>query len=352
MRKKTALYIIYGDLALNCALLLAAMGIVFLLGLRVERTPKPASLGNHPHNIAQMENVDPERFTFFVMSDIKTGTATFEKLLSIAQQDNPAFGVILGDIVANPWLIEHKLLGYRISKYRPDFPIFLTIGNHGVSEQGPFGLTQYEQVYGPTQFHFAIGRYLFIFLRNADLFSKSGDWIAHFESVLAEYEDPETQIIVFMHVPPSSFHGTVLMSGAAHSKRFMELAEARSVRFVFSGDHHGYAKHRVGQTTYIITGGGGDRLRGDHGRFHHFTRIAVHRGRMSETVIAVERRDETMRQLERNIVTYVWPLMAGNTVRRLISAGLALVLLAAMVCCLRQIKRIRHRSASSQVSTA
>ena len=323
-------YLLYLDLALVSLAGLLALIVVFSAGLRVERAEPPDNFGNNPRNVAEMADVNPNGFTFFALSDIKCGTATLEKLLSIAEQDRPAFGVILGDIVANPRAINHKLLAYRIKGLNLPFPLFLVIGNHEVDEEGVFGLSEYEQLYGSTQFHFVIGKNLFMFLRNADPYNETGDYVRYFERTLTEYAGQNLTTFVFMHVPPSSFGGAVLMSGADHAKEFMDLARKFAVRYVFCGDHHGYVKNVVGDTTYVVTGGGGDRLRGEHGRFHHFTRIAVNRDQVTETVIAVQQQDEAKRLIERNIVTYLWPIMAGNTIRMIITVALAILLIGLM----------------------
>lgn len=336
-------YLLYLDLVLISLTAFLALLVAFMAGWRVQRAAPPEYLGNHSPNVAKMAHVDPKNFTFFVLSDIKGGTATLEELLSIAEQDRPAFGVILGDIVANPWAISHKLLAYRIRSLELTFPLLLTIGNHEVDETSVFGLSEYEQLYGPSQFHFLIGKNLFIFLRNADPYNETGDYTRYLERVLTEHADQNLEIFIFMHVPPSNFARTVLASGADYNREFMDLAAKFGVRYVFCGDHHGYVKNIVADTTYIVTGGGGDRLRGRNGRFHHFTRISVNRGQITETIIAVQKQDETKRQLERNIVTYIWPIMAGSTPRIGFTIVLAISLAGLMALGIRGCIKINER---------
>lgn len=341
-------YLLCLDLVLISLAGLLAMIVSFAAGLRVTRAAPPECLGNHQRSIDRMADVDPNDFTFFALSDIKCGTATFERLLSIVRQDRPAFGVVLGDIVDNPWAICHKLLAYRVGLLDLQFPLFLTIGNHEVDEAGSFGLSRYEQLYGSSQFHFAMGRYLFIFLKNADPYNETGGHVRYFEQVLTDHADKNLEAFVFMHVPPSDFNRTLKHSGPEYGKEFMDLAAKFGVRYVFCGDHHGYAKNIMGDTTYIVTGGGGDILRGDHGRFHHVTRIAVNHGQITETVIAVERQDETRRLVERNIVTYVWPIMTGSRILVAMTVAVTILLVGLAISGIRGCMKINGRVETSR----
>ena len=92
----------------------------------------------------------------------------------------------------------------------------------------------------------------------------------------------------------------------------LENAKKYNIDYVFAGDHHGYIKQPVDGTDYIITGGGGSRLRGERGRFYHMMRIGVERGLVTETVILGKKNIETTELIERNVISYIWPMISYN----------------------------------------
>jgi hypothetical protein len=309
-------------------LVLVAFVIVAVIGARVQATTVPGFLGNSSENVSRLTTTtDPDNFTFLVVGDVQHGTATFEHLLEVGCADKPAFAVILGDFVSDPQFARHKLFALEMAEDPLPLPVFLLPGNHDVSPDGPFRIQDFEQTYGPAQFHFTIGECLFLFLNNAPPYDKSGNYLAFMEAVLSEKAGQVGDIFVFMHVPPSGLSSWVQARPLYGSEKFMELAERFHVRYVFTGDHHGYVKTERDGTTYIVTGGGGASLRGMHGRFHHLVRIAVAHGSITETVIAAERGMEGPELLEQNIAVHLWPLIT----RSLGSVTVTLLLLAATV---------------------
>ena len=333
--------VLYLTVACVCLAALGTLAVVCIIGLRIESARLPEFFGNQEDKLAKMAEVKPDYFTFVAMGDIKGGTATFRELLSIAGQDKPAFGVILGDVVDDPWHICHKLLARKVTQTNVTFPLFVVVGNHDTDPNGPFRLSDYEQMYGASQFHFTIGRYLFIFLNNAPPYDATGEYLRFLEQTLSQHHKPDSVVFVFMHVAPSDLNGTIKTVGAKGSQQFMDLAKKFKIDYVLCGDHHGYVKGVIDETTYIVTGGGGDRLRGDHGRFHHFTRIAVNHGQVTETVIATKKKDETIYLLERNVVNYVWPLMRRSALTIGLTAILAAMLVALTCVAIRGSLRLR-----------
>jgi len=324
---------------------LGTLAVVCIIGLRVEGTRLPEFFGNQEFKRAKMAEVNPDYFTFVAMGDIKGGTATFRELLSLASLDKPAFGVILGDFVDDPWHICHKLLTRKVKQTNVTFPLFVVMGNHDTDPNGPFRLSDHEQMYGASQFHFTIGKYLFIFLNDAPPYDATGEYLRFLEQTLSQHRKPDSVVFIFMHVAPSDLNGTVKTVGAKGSQQFMDLAKKFKIDYVLCGDHHGYVKGVIDQTTYIITGGGGDRLRGEHGRFHHFTRIAMNHGQVTETVIATKKKDETIYLLERNVVNYVWPLMRRSALTITLTTVIAAALVGLSCFGIRGSLRLRHREA-------
>jgi len=271
--------------------------------------------------------------------DIKRGTATFTYMLDLARADKPAFAVILGDFTSKPELARHRLFVSKMARQALPYPVFLVPGNHDLGPDEPFQLKDYEETYGPAQFHFTIGQHLFIFLNNSPPYDKTGGYLKFLEQVASERAKQVQNIFVFMHVPPSGLNPWIKAHALHESEKFMQRAKELGIRYVFTGDHHGYVKTEKDGTTYIVTGGGGARLRGTHGRFYHLTRIAVQDGMITETVIIGEKRFETLNHLERNIAVHLWPLITQNFVSIAVTTILFGIMIWLLVFSVRGLKR-------------
>jgi len=242
----------------TACIVLAALTVIVIVGLRVQTTKVSKFLGNRVENTDFLTNTtDPNDFTFIVAGDIKNSTATFESLLSVMEPEKPAFAVVLGDFVSGPESIHHKISACEMSEDNLPFPMFLVVGNHDVNPEGPFRLEDFERIYGPSQFHFTIGKNLFIFLNNISPFDKTEEYLNFLERVLSERAEQSREIFVFMHIPPSGLNPSLICKTLLGSERFFRLVEKYHVQYVFTGDHHGYVKTIKDGTTYIVTGGGG-----------------------------------------------------------------------------------------------
>lgn len=331
---------LYSCVIIVACLVLVTIVIAVVIGLRMQTTNFPKLLGNHAENLTYVSTTtDPNNFTFIMAGDIKRGTATFAHMLDLARADKPAFAVILGDFVSEPKLIRHKHFINKMARLALPYPVFLVPGNHDIHPDEPFQVKDYEQTYGPAQFHFTIGQHLFIFLNNSPPYAKTGQYLKFLEQVVSERAKQVQNIFVFMHVPPSGLNPWIEAHGLYGSEKFMQLAKELGIRYVFTGDHHGYVKTVKDETTYIVTGGGGATLRGTHGRFHHLTRIAVQDGMITETVIIGEKRFETLNLLERNIAVHLWPLITQNFVSIAVTTILFGIMIWLLVFSVRGLKR-------------
>lgn len=331
---------LYSCVITVACLVSVAIAITVVIGLSVQTTNVPKLLGNHAENLTYVSTTtDPNNFTFIMAGDIKRGTATFTYMLDLARADKPAFAVILGDFVSEPELIRHQHFISKMARIALPYPVFLVPGNHDIHPDEPFQVKDYEQTYGPAQFHFTIGQHLFIFLNNSPPYAKTGQYLKFLEKVVSERAKQIQNIFVFMHIPPSGLNPWIHAHGIDGSEKFMQLATELGIRYVFTGDHHGYVKTVKDGTTYIVTGGGGDRLRGTHGRFHHLTRIAVQNGMITETVILSEKRFEALNHLEHNIAVHLWPLITQNFVSIAVTTVLFGIMIWLLVFSVRGLKR-------------
>jgi predicted MPP superfamily phosphohydrolase len=284
----------------------------FLAGLRVALTTRPERLGNFESNIARIEKeVDSNKFTFWVAGDIKGGTATFEAMLDAVSGERPAFLIIMGDFVSLPIAMNHKLFALEMKEYCEHIQVFVVPGNHDISPK-EFSIEDFRKTYGADEYRFTIGHNLFIFLNDLIGYNDNGEYLAYLEKVLAEYEGKGYRSFVFTHIPPGGVVPNIMCSTPPDNEGFLELIRKYKVDYVFAGDHHGYAKKKVGDTTFIVSGGGGARLRGEKGRFFHITRMDIEGNDVTETVIAGQKKLETAELLEYNIAVHIWPTAAAH----------------------------------------
>ena len=304
---------LWGLAAVVASAILVVFVVASLLVLRVDVTKRPKLLGNSPEVVERtVAATDPDDFTFYVTGDTQKGTETFEKLLKIIAEDRPDFLVIVGDFVHRPDPARHRLFIQEIAEHHLPFPVFLVPGNHDLHPSSAFGVAEFERLYGASQFHFTVGRNLFLILNGSPPYDTAGGYLDHMERVLAEQAGQAEHVFVFMHVPPTGLSPNVRARDLDGSERFRELARKYGVDYVFCGDHHGYWKGKRDGTTYVVCGGGGSRLRGTRGRFHHAVRVAVDGGSVADTVVAVEYEERGMESIERSIVVRHWPTLTRN----------------------------------------
>jgi predicted MPP superfamily phosphohydrolase len=328
-------------LVLSLLLVIVICSAVFV-GVRIEKSKWPDFFGNKPENVSYVtEKTDANDFTFVVVGDVKGGTATFEAMLDIIRDDKPAFVVILGDMVSPATEISHKLFALEMQEHSRTLPMFAVVGNHDVDSNGSFGVNDFENLYGPAQFSFCIGEYLFVFLNDIRPYCESGEYIDFLESAIRSREGKIKKTFVFMHVPVISIDGSLKNSGLSGSERFMELAKKYNVDYVFAGDHHGYVKQGKDNTTYVISGGGGGRLRGEHGKFHHLTRISVKNGLVEETVVISRKYLETFELIERNLAVYIWPIISFNLFSKAVTTVILVLAFLVFVYSFRRLRRLK-----------
>jgi 3',5'-cyclic-AMP phosphodiesterase len=333
--------------AVAAAAVLALLATTAVVGLRAQRTGQPTLLGNRPEIIEKLAKTDPNDFTFFVMGDTKHGAATMEHLLEVARRDHAAFAVILGDFVGKDEMARHKFFMSQIEGLKLPFPVLLVPGNHDTDSGSPDALATWERAYGPSQFHFSIGRCLFVFLNDAPPYDQSQQYLDYLQQVVSERGPQVDTVCVFMHVPPAGLNSWIQARKPHGSDRFLALAKDLPITFVFAGDHHGYVKTVKDGTTFIVTGGGGDTLRGEHGAFHHATRMAVNKDMITETAVAVDSAFSGLQSVEEALAVHAWPLITRNAVTAVGTLMLAALCIWTLGACHRRLKAMRPAPAAA-----
>lgn len=277
-------------------------------------SPLHSLFGNFPANRAILEEqAEKDEFVFAVVGDTRSH-GTFELIVEELREMPLDFAVLLGDCSYDGTPEEHRYFRAECAKeYAMPFPVFYVVGNHDVSLDA-FPISRFEREYGPSIFSFEYQDCLFVVLRILNEPFSNEESIAFLNRLKDVSLEKYRRIFAFMHIPPpvsSSFDAR----GFQEAEKLVELFDELAVDYVFAGDFHGYARVRLQNTTYVVTGGGGAHLSEKKGKqFHHAFVMKVGKHSVTEIIVPVPRGSDFEDHLERFAIAEVWPWMARNTV--------------------------------------
>lgn len=307
-------------------------------GYRADRAVLPANFGNFEQVRTFLPKKLPgDSFSFAVVGDTQGGHETFEQIAEELRQEELTFMVLLGDIVSRGTEGQHTFLRSELQEeFHAPCPIFYVVGNHDVSSRG-FSLSDFKRTYGPTNFAFTYQGCLFVMLQVTMDGEENAETIAFLKATLAAQRTQCRKIFVFMHVPPP-VSPDFSAKEFPRSKQFIELFDTFGVDYVLAGDYHGYARTRRNGTVYLISGGGGARLRKAlFGKFHHCLVVTVGPDSISEKILFKEGKQNFEDSVEGYAVADFYPWLRTHKL-------LAILLnLGACGLCLLAFKGLVHR---------
>ncbi len=328
------------------------MASACVAGWRTHATTLPEQVGNAPANLQRARRrADPNAFAFFVVGDRQKGHRTFGRILDEAARGDPAFLAVVGDIAESPEWAYHRLFARQMASADPPFPVLLVPGNHDIHPREPFDLDAFERFYGPSQFSLRIGRWVMVFLNNADTYLARSGYVAFLRRVLADEVGEDDRVMVFLHTPPAGVDipdRTKVVPAPA----FMDLAADPRVRCVFMGHHHAYHRQEIDGTTFIVAGGGGATLRGPTGHFHHVVRVDVSGDDFEDRVIRIEPGGKMLAKLDRLLVARLFATMTDGRVNVAVSVAVAGLLCGLLVWSIRRSARSGGLAARAQHAPA
>lgn len=254
----------------------AAASIVY--GESKENVKLPMFLGNKQDNIDLLKKTDGDSkpFSFFVVGDTKLADFFPSIYRKDIRGDAPDFGIILGDFVKDPKIEDHRSFMMDFPRWGIDVPVFLVCGNHDIAtkkdmaENGSysFALRDFEKTYGPADFSFYYHGCLFVLLNDIETDSH----VAYLADILSHRRKDTPMTFVFTHIPARTISPEIKSRQMLGEQEFLSLIKEYNVDYVISGDFHSYFRAKVGNTVFLISGGGMDKM-GDNkenvkGAFH------------------------------------------------------------------------------------
>ena len=321
----------FKNIILISLLLVILMLFIFeIYAFYIVQTSEKATIPPNFGNFERVRNLlkdCTEEFSFALAGDIN-GRGTFEKICRNLREEPLSFMVILGDAVRKPTYGYHRFFKLQLQKELSlPFPTFYVAGNHDVDKKN-FTVNDFEKDYGPTNFSFEYGNCLFIVLRIIGKPFSTDESLKFLEDTLKKSKGKYRKTFLFFHIPPP-------VSNDFFSKHYenqwelMALINDYKVDYVATGDYHGYARVKVKNTNYLITGGGGSHLRDmKFGNFHHAIVIKVGENSISERILAADRVNEFEDGVERYVIAEYYPWVKNNLFLFLIfNIGILLFLL-------------------------
>jgi len=294
-----------------------------------ETTIKPSSqFGNFEHvrRLLSKDDKGKKEFSFAIVGDAR-GTGVFERIVDQLRDEPLSFMVVLGDFVHRATEGHHAFFIAETQKeLAMPFPVFLVAGNHDIDDKG-FPVSRFEEVYGPSNFSFVYNDCLFVILLTKKPPYSNEDSLKYAEDILSKGAGKYSKTFVMTHFPPSIL-GDMKKAGFAGDQTMVSLMDKYKVDYYIAGHHHGYARARVKDTVYLVSGGGGNHLEKEkYGRFNHAITLGVSPDFVSESILEVEHSDDMEDRLERFAIADVYPFMTDRPLLTLlINASLLLFL--------------------------
>jgi predicted phosphodiesterase len=280
----------------------------------------PENYGNFDRVIRSIENEPPQKpFSFAVVGDPHS-SSTFVRLCRRLRKEPLAFIVIVGDFSKRCRKPYHDFFQYQCAHtYGLSVPVLLVAGNRDVDYDNTYGNNispeHFAAAYGPPNFYFERGRCLFIGLCILPSPSSSAEGLRFLETTLAARRRPDQKVFVFLHLPPMLRPGTPA-GYFQNCPQFVDIVKRYEVDYVVSGHHHGCNAAQWGETTYLVTGGGGAALKEaeSFGGLHHAAVFTVDSGNVSRRAVLVRRRHVPADGLARLSLVKLYPLLSKHPV--------------------------------------
>jgi predicted phosphodiesterase len=183
-----------------------------------------------------------------VLGDAQKGLANLSRITAAVLREKVQLVLQTGDFVSNNDEGHYRLA--RLYYHRGggnEVPMVVAPGNHDLKG----GSDRFKAWCGELEKSFTIANVAFVVLDNA--FGHPPPDPKHVEERIAA-AGPHQAVVLAMHQPPFDVKGTPKPEYAG----FLEWLEKSRIAYLLCGHEHGYLRKKVGESTVIINGVGGD----------------------------------------------------------------------------------------------
>jgi len=250
--------------------------------------------GNRKSSVDKLGDDRDSDFRFAVIGDTR-GFGAGEKLYEEFGRIKPSFVVNLGDIMHSGKKGQLRFFEKEfLQEHGLEFPVFYAVGNHDYDNR--FTLSDWESYFGSKNFSFGYKNSLFIILSIPDRRYDTSQTFKFLKEALETERHKYKNAFVFMHRSISKIQG--VKGGFVDEDKFIKLVTENKVNIVFSGDYHGFAETKIGDTVFFVTGGGGGRLRDPFMKTHHALIVEAHKERVNVRMVSLNAKDSVIENFE------------------------------------------------------
>jgi Icc protein len=203
-------------------------------------------LAGSPERLGGATFPDGPRYKVAVMGDIQKGLGNFDTLLQAVHHEQAGFVLQTGDLVGENDPGHYRLVNRTFERSGLQIPFRVTPGNHDLKGSSE----NFEKKIGPLEQSFVVGKVAYILVQNA--WGTPPDPKTLEQRITAA--GPQEAVVLAMHQPPFDLQGNPKPEYGA----FLAWLEKSKVAYLLCGHVHGYIKKKVGDTTVIVNGVGGD----------------------------------------------------------------------------------------------
>ncbi len=253
---------------------------------------------NWEGDAVELTVTDSARVQFAIFGDIagaesplasrNPGYFAFKEIVRAIQSRKPDFAISTGDLAIRATHFAYRRL--RMMLRRVTFPLLVTPGNHDIVEQGAIRPQFFHGLFGADHGDLTVGPVRLILIDNAwgSITDEQWQWI---ESTFSK-SSTANHTIVFCHKPvfdprEDTFYG---MEWRPHAERLHALFAKHKVSAVFSGHIHSLLNTEKDGVNYIISGGGGSKLKAEDDA-HHYLWCAATPAEIRVTAYSVKASD-------------------------------------------------------------